>query len=127
MIKLKIAKLLYSFCRREIENLFVEEILGKSPDTVTEPIVKLIDDNKRILNKWLTWQAWNMQKGISIEESAEKRRGVLIHIRAMLSLCNENNEMRIVPPAEVKDTPDPTIGVKEFLKMRKVDENKSVL
>lgn len=95
--------------------MLIEEYFGYVPDDVKEPAINFLAQNRVVLEKFFSIQAYQMMKRArNDEKNTERYMGVLIHIRSLLSAIQKGRivkeEVTVADPEE-----NPLEKVKAFL------------
>lgn len=111
-------KFIYKLYKRQIQDLVVDDVIGIAPDSIREPVFKLLQEQKETFNRWLVWSSWHLQKKIVSENEKGVIKGCLLHIRCLMIIASKQENVLYSPIREER-TKDPMMGVHEFIKKNK--------
>lgn len=107
-----IFKFLYNRYRKQFYDQLVLDFMGEIPSAVTEPVLDFLADKKVLFEKFLSIQAYHIQRArIQNNKSQDFYDGSLMIIKAFLVAVNK----KVIDRTTVIPTVDPTIEVKDSM------------
>jgi len=113
--------LLYKIYKEKFYDKLVEEYIGCVPSDVREPALEFLADRKVLFEKFLSIQAYHIQKArILSKKSSEFYDGALMIIRALLAAVSrkvtERTPVSVSKVDENVETEKQLASINEFLK-----------
>lgn len=97
-------KWIFKRYRNRFEDFFLEEYFGFIPSDTKEPSLKFLAQNRQILEKFFSLQAYNMMKRArNDDKNYDRYMGFLAHIRFMLMAIQREKIERY--EATIPETP----------------------
>lgn len=119
-MKKKILNWIFKSHIDDVYDFVVSQFIGDIPADVREPALDFLADRRVLFEKFLTIQAYNMQRQrVMSKKGQDFFDGALVVIRAFLVAVNKKIQARttIVPEADVqKEVDDELKNVGDFIK-----------
>lgn len=89
------AQLTVEFDKRKsfFDNLYVRDLIGYIPASLNEPSLKIFQEYGEVLERWLLWQSWYMQRA-SMKNPARASfyDGAMLYIRVLHTMASTHKK-----------------------------------
>lgn len=104
---------LYSDNKDVFQELMVKEFVGYIPKEINEPTLKFFSDNAGMIQKWVLWQSWYVnRKSIHDPLRLARYEGMMVYLAVLHKLANASAGIPI-PDAVPPKTPEPEMPMVE--------------
>ena len=123
----KLVRWLFKHRRKEMEDLFIEDLIGDVPKEVSENALHFLVSGKKQLDPWLRWEAYVLQrKMIRPLKGSEGYVGALVFIQTLATIMNRLEQTKRLFPVDEHGVPKNTAeeslrGVDEFFQNQRSD------
>lgn len=128
---------LYNQNKEIFEGFLIREFTGYVPRDVYEPTLKIFKDNSEMIQRWVLWQSYYInRRSIHDPQNLKRYEGMMIYLKGLHTLADKSKKAEmpalksVAPKSEKPWLEEALEGLKEFNEKKsgkedeKIDEEK---